>query len=196
MQHPEPDVNLLAEGTRRRIFELLVPAPAGLTVDEVATAVDVHRTVAAGHLRRLVAGGLVSVASEPVGRGRPRHRFRALGAAEFSVPVRRTGLLARLLGQALRDLGAAGEGSARRAGAEYGATGGALTALGGGYTVADGGRLLAEPCVFRETCLEVGPLVCAVHASIIGAALGAGCRPLGRTPGGCAYAVAGASIPA
>lgn len=187
MQQPEAFVNLIADATRRRVLTLLAGAEAGLTVDDVAQAAGVHRTVAASHLQRLAGAGLVDVTDERGGRGRPRRRYRATEAAEVAVPARRHRELAEVLASALTALGEPGHAAATEAGRAFGRRLGALARLGARYERAPAGELVATPCVFREACRDAGPIVCRAHAAIIEGALGEPCRPLGPRPGGCAF---------
>lgn len=187
MQDPEVVVNLIAHGTRRRILELLERSPRALSVDEVAAAIAVHRTVAATHLGHLAEAGLLEATDERRSRGRPRRRYRALSAADVSWPPRRHRQLALTLAAALAGMGAEGAAAARTAGRAFGRSLVRLEDLGAKYELAPDGIVHAQPCVFREVCLEAGPIVCLTHAAIIEGALDSACEPLGRESGGCAY---------
>ena len=166
----------LADPTRRRILAWL-EAGGTATVDEVAAAAAVHRTVAFEHLELLADHGLVERASRSGFRGRPARTYRAAReAAEISYPPRQHRLLASLLAGAI-----AGGAEPRDAGRAYGgrlAAGsrseveaiGRLDPLGGRYEV-KGDRIEAHNCVFREACDAGRQVVCAVQAGLLEGAL-------------------------
>jgi predicted ArsR family transcriptional regulator len=112
-------IELLAEPTRRRIFEAVRSAHAPITREGVARLTGIGLRLAAFHLDRLAEGGLLDVDyARPVGRagpgaGRPAKRYRpAKTSLQLSVPPRRDDLVARILAAAMT----AGAGSpARRA---------------------------------------------------------------------------------
>ncbi len=113
--HPAPDVSwehaeLLAEPTRRAVFEAVRAARRATTRDEVAEKVGIQRRLAAFHLDRLADAGLLSVTyARPDGRtgpgaGRPAKRYDARHAqVTLSVPPRRHDLVGRLLARAVAE---------------------------------------------------------------------------------------------
>lgn len=125
---PDPDrlraLAALAEPLRRRLYGLAVTQPGGVTRDEAAGALGVARSVAAFHLDKLVAAGLLEAEHRrPAGRGGPGAGRPALwyrrGARELtvSVPERRYQLAAEVLAEAAEEAsgGVALEDALRRA---------------------------------------------------------------------------------
>ncbi len=199
----------LGDPTRRTILLDFYDDPRDRTVDEVAAAIGVHRTVAFQHLERLLALGYLATNRRRGLRGKPAKVYRlARGPIEVSHPARLHRQLAGLLAQALDRLGTAGRAAGRDAGREYGRSLGParpardvlaalvpLAALGGRYVVEPGGVLVAANCVFREACEDSPQVVCGLHAGMLEGVLAAGGRPhtvapLGPRPEkGCAFAV-------
>lgn len=100
-------VQLLGEPTRRAVFDWVRAADQPVTRDAVATAVGISRRLAAFHLDRLAAAGLLTVdyarppGARGPGAGRPAKRYLATQrevAASF--PPRRYELAARILAAA------------------------------------------------------------------------------------------------
>ena len=99
---------LLAEPTRRRVFDAVREAGSPVTREEMARAVGITTRLAAFHLDRLAEAGLLDVGyARPAGRtgpgaGRPAKRYSpAAVELDLSVPPRRYGLVARILATAL-----------------------------------------------------------------------------------------------
>jgi len=98
-------VAALNEPVRRALFDLVRSAPLPLTREEAADGVGISRKLAAFHLDKLVAVGLLAVdttarATARVGR-RPRaYRLAPDTDIQVAIPARRPQLLARLLLQA------------------------------------------------------------------------------------------------
>jgi len=203
-------VAALRDPTRRTILLGFYDDPRDWTVDEVAAAVGVHRTVAFQHLERLLALGFLASDRRRGGlRGKPAKVYRlARGPIEVSHPARLNRQLAGLLAGALDRLGSAGRAAGRDAGRDFGRSLGPvrpapdvltalvpLEALGGTYAVEPGGVLVAANCVFREACEDSPQVVCGLHAGMLEGLLTAGGRPhtvapLGPRPErGCAFAV-------
>jgi predicted ArsR family transcriptional regulator len=116
---PLQALSSLGDANRRRVYELVAGRPGAVSRDEVAAEVGISRTLAAYHLDRLAAEGLLTVAFERrtgrtgPGAGRPAKVYaRADREIAVSVPPRDYHLAARLLADA-----AAGdtEGTTRRA---------------------------------------------------------------------------------
>jgi predicted ArsR family transcriptional regulator len=96
-------VALLNEPTRRQLYDAVVDA-GGLGRDAAATVVGITRDLAAFHLDRLVAGGLLTVTHRRLsgrtgpGAGRPAKIYaRAEQDVSVSLPARRYDLLAQTL---------------------------------------------------------------------------------------------------
>jgi predicted ArsR family transcriptional regulator len=200
----------LRDPTRRTILLDFYDDPRDRTVDEVAAAIGVHRTVAFQHLERLLALGFLATDRRRGGvRGKPAKTYRLdRGPIEVSHPARLHRQLAGLLAQALGRLGTAGRAAGRDVGQEYGRSLGParpapdvlaalvpLAALGGRYVVESGDLLVAANCVFREACEDSPQVVCGVHAGMLEGVLAAGGQPhtvapLGPRPEkGCAFAI-------
>ena len=130
-------LEMLAEPTRRQVYDTVRRSAAPMTREGVARALDIGVRLAAFHLDRLAAAGLLAVDfARPEGRGgpgagRPAKRYLATHRdVEVALPPRRYHLVARILAaavtsapddasqQALAIAGAEG----RRAGEAYAAT--------------------------------------------------------------------------
>jgi predicted ArsR family transcriptional regulator len=193
----------LADPTRQRILAWLEAGGATATVDEVAAAAGVHRTVAFEHLELLADSGLVERSSRSGFRGRPARTYRtARDAAEISYPARQHRLLATLLAGAI-DRGVEPRQFAEAYGGQLAAGSrseaeaiGRLQPLGGRYELS-GDRIAARICVFHEACDSARQVVCGVQAGMLeGALAAAGVEqavipegPDGR--GGCRFQVRG-----
>ncbi len=194
----------LRDATRRRILASFYAVPEReQTVDEVAHAASIHRTVAFQHLELLASAGLLATGSRRGRRGKPAKTYRlAAGPLEPSFPSRRFGELATLFGAALvRARGGVeaaltlGRAYGRRLAAGRRGAASALDALGsafGARYALEDDTVLASPCVFREPCEAARPAVCGIHAAILEGALVAGgvecsASPLGPRAGGCGY---------
>ncbi len=121
-------IALLAEPVRRDLYRLVVER-GEVGREEAARALGISRALAAFHLDRLAAGGLLEVRYRRLtgrsgpGAGRPAKLYRR-AATEFrvSLPERRYELLAGILAAGVREAGD-GErlrGAARAAGAAVG----------------------------------------------------------------------------
>jgi predicted ArsR family transcriptional regulator len=104
---------LLAEPTRRGLYEFVVGRRQPIGRDEAAAAVGVSRELAAFHLDRLVDAGLLLTEYRRLsgrtgpGAGRPAKLYRrATGGIEFSLPQRHYERAAELMATALDRLGA------------------------------------------------------------------------------------------
>lgn len=190
----------LADPTRRRILAWLEARREAATVDEVAAAVQLHRTVAFEHLELLARNGLVERGARPGSRGRPARTFRsAREAAEISYPPRQNRLLAALLASAISaglDPRQAAEAYGRQLAAGSRSEDEAiacLAPLGGRYEVSEG-RIEARNCVFREACDAGRQVVCGVQAGLLEGALAAAGVERAVSPqgpdgrGGCRFA--------
>ncbi|HSH59270.1 MAG TPA: helix-turn-helix domain-containing protein, partial [Acidimicrobiales bacterium] len=129
------EIAKLDQPLRRGLYELLAERDDWVGRDDAADALDVPRSVAAFHLDKLAAAGLVEVSFErPPGRsgpgaGRPAKRYRRSDKeVSVSLPDRRYDLAGALLADAVRDATATGRPveealaeAARRTGMEVGA---------------------------------------------------------------------------
>jgi predicted ArsR family transcriptional regulator len=98
----------LAEPQRRALYRFVVKRDGPVSKDEAAAAMGVPRSVAAFHLDRLVADGLLTTeyrrlsGRQGPGAGRPAKLYRrAAGELSVSLPDRRYDLAARLLAGAV-----------------------------------------------------------------------------------------------
>jgi len=101
-------MSLLAEPTRRRVYDAVRSAAEPVTREAVADATGIAVRLAAFHLDRLAEAGLVTVDyARPPGRrgpgaGRPAKRYTAAEVdLELAVPPRRYNLVARILAAAI-----------------------------------------------------------------------------------------------
>jgi predicted ArsR family transcriptional regulator len=101
-------LQLLAEPTRRALFQACRQAGAPVTREELASAVGISRRLAAFHLDLLADAGLLTVDyARPAGRGgpgagRPAKRYTAAPVdLELSLPPRRYDVAARVMARGL-----------------------------------------------------------------------------------------------
>jgi predicted ArsR family transcriptional regulator len=135
-QRPEGDgisrIAVLGEPTRRALYDLVRRASAGVGRDEAAAVLGIGRSLAAFHLDRLVAAGLLGVEFRRLngrsgpGAGRPAKVYtRGDTEVTVSLPERRYAFAAALVAEALERVspgGAPGEllAAARREGVAAG----------------------------------------------------------------------------
>jgi predicted ArsR family transcriptional regulator len=100
----------LAEPQRRALYRYVVKRDEAVSKDEAAAAMGVPRSVAAFHLDRLVADGLLTTeyrrlsGRQGPGAGRPAKLYRrAEGELSVSLPDRRYDLAAQLLAAAVHE---------------------------------------------------------------------------------------------
>ena len=100
----------LAEPQRRALYRFVVSRDGAVSKDEAAAAMGVARSVAAFHLDRLVADGLLTTeyrrlsGRQGPGAGRPAKLYRRVaGELSVSLPARHYDLAARLLAAAVDD---------------------------------------------------------------------------------------------
>jgi predicted ArsR family transcriptional regulator len=100
----------LAEPQRRALYRFVVAQGGAVSKDQAAAAMGVARSVAAFHLDRLVADGLLTTefrrltGRQGPGAGRPAKLYRrAEGELSVSLPTRQYGLAAGLLAAAVDD---------------------------------------------------------------------------------------------
>jgi predicted ArsR family transcriptional regulator len=98
-------LTLLAEPLRRALYEYVAGRPGPVDRDEAAAATGIGRPLAAFHLDRLVAGGLLTTeyhrrsGRTGPGAGRPAKFYRRTPGhdVEITLPPRRYGLAAEIL---------------------------------------------------------------------------------------------------
>jgi predicted ArsR family transcriptional regulator len=117
-------LSALGDPTRRSVYDFVCLQRRPVTRDEAASAIGIGRTLAAYHLDRLAADGLLSVAFERrsgrtgPGAGRPAKVYeRSQDEIAVSLPPRDYGLAAELLAQAAAHDAQGATGHALRAAA-------------------------------------------------------------------------------
>jgi len=177
----------LTDRVRRQAYQVVADGTGPVGRDEVAEALGVGRTLAAFHLDKLVAAGLLEVTyarrsgKTGPGAGRPAKLYH-LAAAEHavSVPPRAYRTAAELLAEALEQAGA--EETLNRVATRHGRrtpAGGDVTEVltGQGYApVADGpDRIELRNCPFHRLAEQFPPVICGMNlAMITGLLAGAG----------------------
>ncbi len=187
------EAKALAHPSRRRIAEALTRTPGGLTVSQLAEAVELHPNAVRQHLNVLAgAGVVVSAPSAPTGRrGRPSARYAL--AAPHGVAAAGHRELVRLLLELVRSSGMDAE-AIERFGEEQGYNALGSTAQPGfeGLTATLAGLGFApeevtstagrragrmdvrlRSCPFKDAVLaEGGELICALHRGLVRGTLG------------------------
>jgi predicted ArsR family transcriptional regulator len=181
-------VAVLGDPLRRRAYQVVVDARDAIGRDEVAAQLGVGRTLAAFHLDKLAAVGLLEISYARLGgrtgpgAGRPAKLYRqAATEVAVSLPPRSYPQAARLLAEAVEAAGADAAlfATARRSGAEIGVglVDGPVSGLRAqGYQpVEDGSTIRLANCPFHALAAEFPPLVCGMNLALIeGMAHGAG----------------------
>lgn len=185
----------------RRVLAAISNAPAGATLAELATALDLHVNTVRGHVERLAADGLLERETTVThGRGRPAARYR-VPDVDYSFATREYVGLVSVLAEHLRRSSPDPVADATRAGRGWGSRlvdEGALppltrsrevlavlTDLGfsphtptpGGPSVEDAVRL--RTCPLLDVASDYPDIVCAVHRGLVEGAL----RRLGAPEG-------------
>jgi predicted ArsR family transcriptional regulator len=124
---PISSVALLEEPTRRRLYDLVAHAGEAVGRDEAAAATGISRELAAFHLDRLVAAGLLATEYRRLsgrtgpGAGRPAKLYRrAEGDVIVTLPTRNYDLAADVMAEALEELGKRGAQALRPVAREHG----------------------------------------------------------------------------
>ncbi len=199
-------VGAVQDPTRRAILLDFYDHPTDeRTVDQVANAAGIHRSVAFTHLERLVTLGYLAVGKRRGRFGKPANLYRLAGERiEIGYPARQFVQLAALLAASLNEFGNDGIETARRNGRQFGSrlirkpaitVGAALQELGpfGGEYCSAGDLVEARNCIFREACPGAPEVVCELHAGVLEGALEAAglprrVMPLGTdSASGCRY---------
>lgn len=201
----ERALGALRDFTRRDILLRFYTDRKPRSVEDVAQAAGVHRSVAFDHLERLVALGYLEVDRRRGLPGKPAKIYRlSAGPVQISHPMRRYDVLAEALarsmspadgagGQAMRIAGRSmGRGLARPRVTSLPAALEPLVEMGGSYDMGWTGRIVCTNCLFFEVCRRV-PAICDFHAGVIEGLTGLDGEPpaiqsLGlHAPSGCAY---------
>jgi predicted ArsR family transcriptional regulator len=200
----ERALGALRDFTRRDILLRFYADRKSRTVDEVAEAAGIHRSVAFDHLERLVALRYLDSERRRGFPGKPAKVYRlTAGPLQISHPMRRYDVLAEALAKSLQGLGDGGAQTVRSAGLALGSALGRpgarsiqvalepLLEMGAEYEVA-GSSIECTNCLFAEVCRRA-PVICGFHAGLLEGVLESSGRParveaLGfRDPNGCAY---------
>ncbi|MFJ5228983.1 helix-turn-helix transcriptional regulator [Kitasatospora sp. NPDC088391] len=202
----------LADPVRRRIYRQVAAAGVELGRDAVAEAAGISRSLAAFHLDKLVAAGLLAVEYRRLsgrtgpGAGRPAKLYRrAAGEFAVSVPPRGYDGAGRLLAEVVERAGLDRElqAAARAAGAAeaVGADGDLVRELRGrGYEPfldekdeADGGGgavVRLRNCPFHALAEEFPALVCGMNLALLAGLAGEGwTAEMSPCAGGCCVAL-------
>jgi predicted ArsR family transcriptional regulator len=201
---PNDAIALLNEPVRRAVYEYTAAQAEPVGRDAVAGAVGIGRTLAAFHLDKLAAAGLLEVSfarrSGGPGAGRPAKLYRrTLTEYAVSVPPRDYRALAAILAEAAEIAGvdAAVHEAARRHGAALATPGADLPALLerlGYEPVVGDADIRLRNCPFGAVAHEFPPLVCGLNLALIRGALEAAGLPveaarLDPRPEGCCVAI-------
>jgi predicted ArsR family transcriptional regulator len=197
-------IALLADPVRRSAYRVVIDAaPDPVGRDEVAAKLDVGRTLAAFHLDKLVAAGLLEASyARRTGRtgpgaGRPAKLYRRADVERaVTVPPRRYLSAAELLAEAVERSGADETlylvaNKRGRAEAVPGADPIATLADRGYEPTTDAGTVRLRNCPFHVLADDFPPLVCGMNLALItGLVDGTGWDArLEPTPGHCCVAL-------
>ena len=182
-------LSALDDPTRRRAYEYVARQNGPVTRDDVAGALEIGRTLAAYHLDRLAAGGLLEVGYQRrsgrtgPGAGRPAKVYeRSPREVAVSVPPRDYGLAAQLLAHAAAhdehgDVRRALRTAARELGRETTAAGREGDTLEpllrerGYEPFDDHGVLRMRNCPFHAAAQRQPEVVCDLNLALIGGML-------------------------
>lgn len=198
----------LADRVRRQAYRVVADGNGPVGRDEVAEALGVGRTLAAFHLDKLVAAGLLETSfarrsgKTGPGAGRPAKLYHLAKEEHLvSVPPRAYRTAAELLAEALEEAGAENvlNKVARRHGVRTAGAGGEVTEVlsGHGYApVTDGpGRIVLRNCPFHRLAEQFPPVICGMNLAMVdGLLCGAGLdgdwsARMDAAPGRCCVSV-------
>ncbi|GAA2631393.1 helix-turn-helix transcriptional regulator [Paractinoplanes durhamensis] len=177
----------LTDPVRRRAYQAIADAAGPAGRDDVAEALGIGRTLAAFHLDKLVAAGLLAVSyarrsgKTGPGAGRPAKLYQVAAAEHaVSVPPRAYRGAAELLAEALEEAGAeetlnrVAQRHGRRTPACADATA-LLTGQGYGPVAAGPDRIELRNCPFHRLAEQFPPVICGMNLAMISGLLdGAG----------------------
>jgi predicted ArsR family transcriptional regulator len=177
----------LADRVRRQAYRVVVDGAGPVGRDEVAETLGIGRTLAAFHLDKLVAAGLLETSYARLsgrtgpGAGRPAKLYRVAAAEHVAgVPPRAYRTAAELLAEALEQAGAENvlNTVARRHGQRVAGRADVLDLLTGqGYSpVLDASdRIELQNCPFHRLAEQFPPVICGMSLAMIdGLLAGAG----------------------
>jgi predicted ArsR family transcriptional regulator len=211
------DLQALADPVRRRLYEYVLGRAEPVSRDDASAALGIGRPLAAHHLDRLVAAGLLTTeyrrrsGRTGPGAGRPAKFYRPSGReVRASLPERRYEVAADLLAEAFdseEDPATAVARVARRHGEELGAEARRRSPKGGvhdglvsvlrdaGYAPFEReGELRMLNCPFHELAQRHRGVTCGMNLAMLqGLMSGAGLPPenarLDMQPGMCCVAI-------
>ncbi len=203
----ERTLGALRDFTRRDVLLRFYADHKPRSIDDVARAVGIHRSVAFDHLERLVALGYLEVERRRGFPGKPAKIYRlTAGPLQISHPMRRYDVLAEALARSIEDSSpdggrramlAAGRAFGRAMAPSHAGSISAalepLTEMGAEFEIA-GSRISCNNCLFAEVCHRI-PVICHFHAGLLeGLTRSDGdtsaIRALGsQGPNGCIYEV-------
>lgn len=178
-------IALLQDPVRRRLYEYVAARDHEIGRNEAAEAAGVGRTLAAFHLDKLVAAGLLETASRRLtgrsgpGAGRPAKLYRRSGGERgVSLPARDYRTAAGLLAEAAETAGLDDElrAAARRRGRELRAepppagmeeVAALLAERGYEPRPAEDGTLRMRNCPFHALSERFPPLVCGMNLALL-----------------------------
>jgi predicted ArsR family transcriptional regulator len=198
---------LLADGSRRALYDYVRHQGRPVSREEAADATDMSRGLAAFHLDKLVEAGLLAARYEappgqPRGRGRAPKVYEAVGdGLTLTIPARRYELIAEILADAVVDNPArAGDAAMHRAHERGRDLGQRMREAGAdllgvlaelGFEPHPGaGRVLLHNCPFHALARRHAVLVCGLnHRFVAGLVAGLQARDVDThlvpRPGGC-----------
>jgi predicted ArsR family transcriptional regulator len=200
-------VTSLADRVRRLAYRVVADGTAPVGRDEVAEALGIGRTLAAFHLDKLVAAGLLETSyarrsgKTGPGAGRPAKLYQVAAAEHaVSVPPRAYRTAAELLAEALEQAGAEDvlNKVARRHGQRVAGAEDVLGLLTGhGYAPAPDGpdRIELRNCPFHKLAGQFPPVICGMNLAMVdGLLAGAGLDDewqarMDAAPGRCCVAL-------
>ena len=193
----------LADRVRREAYRVIAAGAAPLGRDEVAEALGIGRTLAAFHLDKLVAAGLLETSyarrsgKTGPGAGRPAKLYRvAATERSVSVPPRAYRAAAEMLAEAIEQAGAENvlHRVARRRGREASApveVTQLLTEHGYAPVASADDRIELRNCPFDRLAEQFPPVICGMNLALITGLLGDGewAARMDAAPGRCCVTI-------
>jgi predicted ArsR family transcriptional regulator len=201
----------LADRVRRQAYQVVADGATPVGRDEVAEALGIGRTLAAFHLDKLVAAGLLETSyarrsgKTGPGAGRPAKLYRvAEGEHAISVPPRAYRAAAELLAEALEQAGVedvlyeVAQRHGNRTAVSSGVTE-LLTEHGYAPVAAGPDRIELRNCPFHRLAEQFPPVICGMNLAMItgllagGGADGQWTARMDPAPGRCCVTLAAIS---
>ncbi|MDZ5443498.1 hypothetical protein U2F26_12235 [Micromonospora sp. 4G57] len=203
---PWQAVTALVDQIRRALYDYVRSQDHPVTRDEAAEAQRISRNLAAFHLDKLVAAGLLRAryaapTDQPRGRGRtPKVYEAAPGCIALTIPERRYDLIGEILAQAVAEDPTDARSAALRLAGHRGVALGRQVGAGGpvadvlaelGFEPTDDDELIRlRNCPFHELAVQQTELVCGLNQAFVAGLLDGLGRTdlharLAPTPGAC-----------